>query len=95
MMRAAGKILDRDAPQLISPTEEKAPRYVDERCKTIDPNFRRAPFNRVRSPREAQKRRAKDFRRRERAPLSYKTKSPYTQAGPSSRIGERRHLFDR
>ena len=59
MMRAAGKILDGETPQLISSNEEKAPRYVDERCKTIDPNFRRAPFNRVRSPREAQKRRAK------------------------------------
>jgi len=36
---------------------KKAPRYAQERCRTIDPNYRHAPIVRVRSPREAQKRR--------------------------------------
>ena len=33
------------------------PKYVFERCRSIDPNSKRAPFDRVRSPREAPKRR--------------------------------------
>jgi hypothetical protein len=37
--------------------DEKSPRYREQRYKTIDPNFRRAPVNRVRAPRESQKRR--------------------------------------
>jgi hypothetical protein len=41
--------------------KEKAPRYKQERCKTIDPNFRRAPLMRVGAPREAQKRRAQGW----------------------------------
>jgi hypothetical protein len=38
--------------------KEQAPRYSEERCVTLDPNFRDAPVIRVRAPREAQKRRA-------------------------------------
>ena len=41
--------------------KEQAQRYKEQRCKTIDPNFRRAPLMRVRSPREAQKRRAQGW----------------------------------
>jgi hypothetical protein len=40
-----------------SPPVKKAPRYAQERCRTIDPNYRQARIVRVRSPREAQKRR--------------------------------------
>jgi hypothetical protein len=36
---------------------ETSPCYIEQRGKTIDANFRRAPIERVRSPREAQKRR--------------------------------------
>jgi hypothetical protein len=61
MMRVASKILDEGTPQLISCKVEKGPRYVEQRCRTIDPNFRRAPFSRVRSPREARKRRAEGW----------------------------------
>jgi len=57
LMRAASKILDEGMPQPISSKVEKGPRYVDQLCKNVDPNFRRAPLNRVRSPREARKRR--------------------------------------
>jgi hypothetical protein len=57
MMRAASEILNEGMPQPVSSNVEKGSRYVDQRCKTIDPNFRHAPFNRVRSPREARKRR--------------------------------------
>jgi hypothetical protein len=37
--------------------KEKAPRYKEMRCVTVDPNWRQAPVARVRSPRESQKRR--------------------------------------
>jgi hypothetical protein len=30
-------------------------RYAQARCRTLDPNWRKAPLERVRSPREAQK----------------------------------------
>jgi hypothetical protein len=56
MMRAATKILDEGTPRPIPSEVEDGRRYVDQRCKTIDPNFRRAPFSRVRSPREARNR---------------------------------------
>jgi hypothetical protein len=36
---------------------KKAPPYAQQRYRTIDPNWRGAPTMRVRSPREAQKRR--------------------------------------
>jgi hypothetical protein len=61
MMRAADKILDEGTPWPGSSQLKTDPRYVDQRCKTIDPNFRRAPFIRVRSPREARNRRAEDW----------------------------------
>jgi hypothetical protein len=35
---------------------EAAPRYAEQRCRTINPNFRQAPPERIRSPKEAQKR---------------------------------------
>jgi hypothetical protein len=60
-MRAASKILDEGTAQPIFSKVEKGPRYVDQRCKTIDPNFRRSPFSRVRSPREARNRRAEGW----------------------------------
>lgn len=60
-MRVASKILDEGTPQPISSKGENSPRYADQRCKTIDPNFRRAPFSRVRSPREARNRRAQGW----------------------------------
>jgi hypothetical protein len=57
MMRAASKILDDSTPEPVPRKEDKGPQYAQQRCKTIDPNFRQAPFNRARSPREARKRR--------------------------------------
>jgi len=60
-MRAANKILDEGTARPISSKVENGPRYVDQRCKAIDPNFRRAPFSRVRSPREARNRRAEGW----------------------------------
>ena len=36
---------------------EASPRYVEQRCRIINPNYRQAPVVRVRSPRESQKRR--------------------------------------
>jgi hypothetical protein len=58
MMRLAGKIIEDGLPQ---PRPEiknpKEPNAAEQRCVTIDPNARRAPFNRVRSPREVRNRR--------------------------------------
>ena len=55
MEREAGIITNAD---LYSPRrQEKRGRYAQECGKTINANFRRAPIERVRSPREAQKRR--------------------------------------
>ena len=50
---------DVEAPQSMKKPSERIPepKYVLERCRSIDPNFKRAPFDRVRSPREAPKRR--------------------------------------
>jgi hypothetical protein len=36
---------------------KKASRYAELRCRKIDPNYRSTPIVRMRSPREAQKRR--------------------------------------
>jgi hypothetical protein len=63
MMRLADKIL-REAMEGPLPHKPKAeslpvkgPKYAEQRCKTIDPNAYRAPFNRQRSPREMRNRR--------------------------------------
>jgi hypothetical protein len=59
MMRLAEKIIEGNLPQPATDRIErpKRPKYIDQRCVTIDPNAYRAPFNRVRSPREERKRR--------------------------------------
>jgi len=58
MMRPADKIIENQPTEIESPTME-AMSYAEQRCRSIDPNaYRtRAPFNRVRNPREAPKRR--------------------------------------
>src|SRR5215472_11289674 len=61
MMRAANKILDDGRQEPIASKKERGDRYIDQRCKTIDPNWRRAPISRMRSPREAQQRLAKGW----------------------------------
>jgi hypothetical protein len=62
MMRLAGKIIEngqsQPRPEINNP---KAPKYSEQRCVTIDPNAYRAPFNRVRSPREERNRRPKNW----------------------------------
>ena len=60
-MRAANKILDDGRQEPIASKKERGDRYIDQRCKTIDPNWRRAPISRMRSPREAQQRLAKGW----------------------------------
>jgi len=59
MMRVGEKIIEGNLPQAAVDRIERPrrPKYVDQRCVTIDPNAYRAPFNRVRSPREERKRR--------------------------------------
>ena len=59
LMRYAEKIIEGSSSQTANPKiqRSKGPKYVDQRCVIIDPNVARAPFNRVRSPREARKRR--------------------------------------
>jgi hypothetical protein len=53
MMRLAGKIIEDGLPQPRPEIKKpKGPKYSEQRCVTIDPNAYRAPFNRVRSPRE-------------------------------------------
>jgi hypothetical protein len=62
MMRVAGKIIENGLPQ--PPPEvkkSKGAKYSEHRCVTIDPNAYRAPFNRVRSPREVRNRRPKNW----------------------------------
>jgi len=61
---AAGALLTSNADLYRPQRKEEEPRYVDRRCITIDPNWRRAPVMRVRAPRESQKRRAKDWDKR-------------------------------
>jgi hypothetical protein len=62
MMRLAGKIIEDGLPQ---PSPEikktKEPKCSERRGVTIDPNAYRAPFNRVRSPREVRNRRAEGW----------------------------------
>lgn len=60
-MRAANKILDDDRQEPIASKKERGARYIDQRCETIDPNWRSAPICRVRSPRLSEKRRAKGW----------------------------------
>ena len=58
-MRLADKMIEEGLPQPVNPAAKRpqGPKYADQRCVTIDPNTARAPFNRVRSPREERKRR--------------------------------------
>ena len=60
MVRLAKRIIEETLPQPAQIQHQKAqgPTYQEQRCCSIDPNsYRtRAPFNRVRSPREAPKR---------------------------------------
>ena len=51
MMRLAEKIIEGNLPQRANDRIErpKRPKYVDQRCVTIDPNAYRAPFNRLRT----------------------------------------------
>jgi hypothetical protein len=58
--RPSERIMAQDRPDItLNPEFPRTlePKYVLERCRSIDPNFKRAPFDRVRSPREAPKRR--------------------------------------
>jgi hypothetical protein len=58
MMRLADKIIEEGLPRLKLEAERpKEPKYALQRCQTVDPNAYRAPFNRVRSPREERNRR--------------------------------------
>ena len=63
IMRVADTILEEalEYPLPHKPKAESSPRkepkYAEQRCKTIDPNCYRAPFNRIRSPREMRNRR--------------------------------------
>jgi len=61
MMRAANKILDDDRQEPIASKKERGARYIDQRCETIDPNWRSAPISRMRSPRQAKKRRSEGW----------------------------------
>jgi hypothetical protein len=60
IMRLAKRIIEEALPQsaLLQAEKVQGPSYEEQRCRSIDPNaYRtRAPFNRVRSPREAPKR---------------------------------------
>jgi len=62
MMRLAGKIIEDGLPQPRPEIKKpKGPKYSEQRCVTIDPNAYRAPFNRVRSPREVRNRRPENW----------------------------------
>jgi hypothetical protein len=62
MMRLAGKIIENGLPQPRPEIKKpKGPKYSEQRCVTIDPNAYRAPFNRVRSPREERNRRPENW----------------------------------
>jgi hypothetical protein len=60
MMRLSERITGEDSPD-VAPEPKlqraKEPKYAEQCCRTIDPNFNRAPFYRVRSPRGERKRR--------------------------------------